>query len=57
MTFTHSGIAHQLRYKRRQSMMWRNVGAQRILRLVIVAPLADRLRDGSKLLSIGIPDT
>ena len=50
MTFTHSGIAHQLRYKRRQNMMWRNAGAQQILQLVVIAPLAYRPRKGSKLL-------
>lgn len=50
MTFTHSGIAHQLRYKRRQNIMWRTAGAHQILQLVIIAPLAYRLRKGSKLL-------
>jgi hypothetical protein len=50
MTFTHSGVAHQLRYKRRQNMMWRTAGVQQILQLVIIAPLAYRLRKGSKLL-------
>jgi hypothetical protein len=50
MTFTHSGIAHQLRYKRRQNMMWRTAGVQLILQLVVIAPLAYRLRKGSKLL-------
>jgi len=50
MEFTHSGIAHQLRYKRRQNMMWRTAGAQQILQLIVIAPLAYRLRKGSKLL-------
>ena len=50
MTFTHSGVAHQLRYKRRQNMMWRTAGVQQILQLLIIAPLAYRLRKGSKLL-------
>jgi len=50
MTFTHSGVAHQLRYKRRQNLMWRTAGVQQILQLVIIAPLAYRLRKGSKLL-------
>ena len=50
MTFTHSGVAHQLRYKRRQSMMWRTAGVQQILQLVVIAPLAYRPRKGSKLL-------
>jgi hypothetical protein len=50
MTFTHSGVTHQLRYKRRQNMMWRTAGVQQILQLVVIAPLAYRLRQGSKLL-------
>jgi hypothetical protein len=50
MTFTHGGVAHQLRYKRRQKMMWRTAGVRQILQLVIIAPLAYRLRKGSKLL-------
>ncbi len=50
MTFTHSGVTHQLRYKRRQNMMWRTAGVQQILQLLIIAPLAYRLRKGSKLL-------
>jgi hypothetical protein len=50
MTFHHSGIAHELRYKHRKNMMWRTAGAGQILQLVIIAPLAYRLRKGSKLL-------
>jgi hypothetical protein len=50
MTFLHSGVAHELRFKRRQNMMWRTAGAQQILQLVIIAPLAYRPRKGSKLL-------
>jgi hypothetical protein len=50
MAFTHSGVAHQLRYKCRRNMMWRNAGAQQTLQLVIIAPLAYRPRKGSKLL-------
>jgi hypothetical protein len=50
MTFTHSAVAHQLRYKRRQNMMWRTAGVEQILQLVIIAPLAYRPRKGSKLL-------
>jgi hypothetical protein len=50
MTFQHSGIAHELRYKHRKNMMWRTAGAGQILQLVIIAPLAYRLRKGSKLL-------
>jgi hypothetical protein len=50
MTFTHSGIAHQLRYKLRRNMMWRTAGVGQTLQLVIIAPLAYRPRKGSKLL-------
>jgi hypothetical protein len=50
MAFTHSGVTHQLRFKRRQNRMWRTAGVQQILQLLIVAPLAYRLRKGSKLL-------
>ncbi len=50
MTFTHSGVTHQLRYKRRQNMMWRTAGVQQLLQLVVIAPLAYRPRKGSKLL-------
>jgi hypothetical protein len=48
--FTHSGIAHQLRYKLRRNMMWRTAGVGQTLQLVIIAPLAYRPRKGSKLL-------
>ena len=50
MTFTHSGVAHPLRFKRRQNMMWRTTGVGQILQLIVIAPLAYRLRKGSKLL-------
>ena len=50
MPFTHCGVAHQLRFKRRQNIMWRTAGAQQILQLIIIAPLAYRPRKGSKLL-------
>ena len=50
MTFTHPGIAHQLRYKLRRNMMWRTAGVGQTLQLVIIAPLAYRPRKGSKLL-------
>jgi hypothetical protein len=50
MTFTHSGVAHPLRYKRRQNMMWRTAGVEQILQLIVIAPLAYRLRKGSRLL-------
>jgi hypothetical protein len=50
MTFTHSGVAHQLRYKLRHNMMWRTAGVEQILQLVVIAPLAYRPRKGSRLL-------
>jgi len=50
MTFLHSGVAHQLRFKRLQNIMWRTAGVQQILQLVIIAPLAYRPRKGSRLL-------
>ena len=50
MTFTHSGVDHQLRFKRRQNIMWRTAGVHQILQLLILAPLAYRPRKGSKLL-------
>ena len=49
-TFTHHGIAHQLRFKRRTGLMWRAAGAHQVLQLIVIAPLAYRLRQGSKLL-------
>jgi hypothetical protein len=50
MTFTHSGVQHALRFKRRQNVMWRTAGVHQILQLIVIAPLAYRLRKGSKLL-------
>src|SRR5882724_4647572 len=50
MAFTHSGVAHQLRYKIRRNIMWRTAGTEQVLQLVIIAPLAYRPRKGSKLL-------
>jgi len=50
IAFLHSGAAHPLRFKRRQYLMWRTTGAAQILQLLIIAPLAYRLRKGSKLL-------
>jgi len=49
-TFTHEGTTHQLRFKRRTGLMWRAAGAGKILQLIVIAPLAYRLRQGSKLL-------
>jgi len=50
MTFVHSGVDHALRYKLIPNLMWRTAGAHQILQLVVIAPLAYRLRKGSKLL-------
>jgi hypothetical protein len=50
MTFSHSGVSHSLRFKRLQHVMWRAAGAHQILQLIVIAPLAYRLRKGSKLL-------
>ncbi len=50
LTFTHHGIPHQLRFKRRTGLLWRAAGAHQFLQLVVIAPLAYRLRQGSKLL-------
>jgi len=50
LTWLHNGITHQLRYKRRTGLMWRTAGAHQVLQLIVIAPLAYRLRKGSKLL-------
>jgi len=50
LTLLHNGIPHQLRYKRRTGLMWRPAGAHQVLQLIVIAPLAYRLRKGSKLL-------
>lgn len=50
MTFAHSGVDHALRYKLISNLMWRTAGAYQILQLIVIAPLAYRLRKGSKLL-------
>ncbi|MGB7549721.1 MAG: transposase [Terracidiphilus sp.] len=50
LTLRHNGIPHQLRFKRRTGLMWRAAGARHVLQLIIIAPLAYRLRKGSKLL-------
>ena len=50
LTLMHNGIPHQLRYKRRIGLMWRAAGAHQALQLMVIAPLAYRLRKGSKLL-------
>jgi hypothetical protein len=48
--FAHSGTTHALRFKRVQKVMWRAAGAHQTLQLIVIAPLAYRLRKGSKLL-------
>ena len=50
MSFTHSGVSHQLRYKRRQNLLWRTAGVGQVLQLIVIAPLAYRPRKGAKLL-------
>jgi hypothetical protein len=49
MTFLHAGVEHQLRFKRRQDLLWRAAGPWR-LQLLVIAPLAYRLRKGGRLL-------
>ena len=55
LTLLHNGITHQLRYKRRTGLMWRPAGADQVLQLIVIAPLAYRLRQGSKLLIASPP--
>ena len=50
ISFNHSGTPHALRYKRALNILWRTTGVQRLLQLVVIAPLSYRLRKGSKLL-------
>jgi hypothetical protein len=50
MSFLHSGITHALRYKRVCNLLWRAAGVEHLLQLIVIAPLAYRLRKGSKLL-------
>jgi len=50
IVFAHSGIDHPLRYKCLRNILWRTAGVNQILQLVAIAPLAYRLRKGSKLL-------
>jgi hypothetical protein len=49
-SFAHHGASHPLRFKRRTGLMWRAAGAHQVLQLIVIAPLAYRLRQGSKLL-------
>jgi len=50
LTLAHHGTAHPLRFKRRTGLMWRAAGAHQVLQLIVIAPLAYRLRKGSRLL-------
>jgi len=50
LTLLHHGTPHRLRFKRRTGLMWRPAGAHQVLQLIVIAPLAYRLRKGSKLL-------
>jgi hypothetical protein len=50
MNFTHAGVIHELRYKRRRNLLWRTAGLGRVLQLIVIAPLAYRPRKGAKLL-------
>lgn len=45
-----SGVQRTLRLKRLGPVLWRNAGLQHTLQLVVIAPLAYRLRKNSKLL-------
>lgn len=45
-----AGVQHQCRVKTLTGLLWRTSGAQRPLKLVVIAPLHYRLRAGSKLL-------
>ena len=50
MTFIRDSVTHSLRFKRRTGLMWRAAGADRVLQLIVIAPLGYRPRKGSKLL-------
>jgi hypothetical protein len=50
LSFIHSGITHALRYKQMSNLMWRAASVEHLLQLIVIAPLAYRLRKGSKLL-------
>lgn len=50
LTLTRHGVEQALRFKRRTGLMWRAAGAHQVLQLIVIAPLAYRLRRGSKLL-------
>ena len=50
ITFAHSGVPHALRFKRIPNLLWRAAGVDQLLQLIVIAPLAYRLRKGAKLL-------
>jgi len=50
MSFQHSGVTHQLRFKRISNLMWRIAGAEALLQLVVIAPLGYRHRQAGRLL-------
>lgn len=50
MQVSLSGRSHQLRFKFLTGLMWRAAGSALTLQLVVIAPLAYRLRKGSRLL-------
>jgi len=45
-----AGKTHDLRVKLSRNLLWRTAGLRHLLQLVVIAPLAYRLRKGSKLL-------
>ena len=45
-----AGVVRVLRVKRLQPILWRTAGLHHTLQLIVIAPLAYRLRQGSKLL-------
>ena len=45
-----AGVTHVLQIKLRQNLLWRTAGLLLTLQLVVIAPLAYRLRKGSRLL-------
>jgi hypothetical protein len=50
LTVSITGATHTLRFKSLHDLMWRAAGATHTLQLIVIAPLAYRLRKGSKLL-------
>lgn len=47
---TIAGVTHTMRVKVRHQLLWRTAGLAHTLQLVVIAPLAYRLRKGAKLL-------